>query len=492
MPLGPIAGAGRRTSVWFALFQSQPGPARSLRGRICAAVREAVQSGRVRHGERLPAARTMAADLKVSRITVEAAYAQLVAEGYVRRRVGDGTFVDIDVAPRPAVHTPSRTRSHGREPWSTRGSRIVGRGGCVDPTTVKPFSAGLPDLGEFPVEIWRRLTARELRADAGAVLGYGDPAGEPALRSAIASYLAQSRGVRCTPDQVLVLTSSQQALYLIATILTDPGDHVWIEDPGYRGAQTALAAMGAHLVPMRLDGEGAVPPESGAAPPRLLYVTPSHQYPTGVTLSLPRRLALLEIARRHGAWLIEDDYDSEFQYDARPLPAMQGLDAHGRVIYIGTFTKVLFPALRLAYVVLPRTLVSGFITARTTHDGHSARVSQRVTAAFMSEGHFAAHLRRMRRLYQQRRDILLDELGRRLAAWCRPFGTAAGLQLTVRLPRGRERELTRAAARAGVETPGLRGLYLSRPPLDGWILGFSALSEDAIVAGVRRLATLTF
>ncbi|MGE5761000.1 MAG: PLP-dependent aminotransferase family protein [Gemmatimonadota bacterium] len=485
----PIAERARRTPVRFALLQSHAGPARSLRDRICAMVREAVQAGRLSHGERLPASRTMARDLKVSRITVEAAYAQLEAEGYLRRRVGDGTFVNIDVGSPALAARPVRLRQQPAA-WSTRGGRIVRGGGCIDPTSATAFSAGFPDLAEFPLDTWRRLTARRLRGGQ-ATLGYGDPAGEFALRAAIARYLAQSRGVRCAPEQVLVLTSSQQALNLAAMLLTDPGDTVWLEDPGYRGAQTALGAMGARLTPLPVDREGMIlhAPRDGTRP-RLIYVTPSHQYPTGVTLSLPRRLALLEYAHRHGAWIIEDDYDSEFQYDASPLPAMQGLDSHDRVIYLGTFSKVLFPGLRLAYLVLPPALVSGFVTARSAHDGHSARLSQLVTADFMDEGFFAAHVRRMRKLYQRRRDLLLDEIQRRLPDWCRPLGTAAGLQLTVSLPQGREAALTQAAARAGVATPGLSGLFLSRARVDGWILGFAALSDEAIVEGIRRLARL--
>jgi GntR family transcriptional regulator/MocR family aminotransferase len=480
-------------ATWFALFQSQPAGARSLRERICAAVRGAIRSGRVRHGERLPATRTLAADLRVSRITAEAAYAQLEAEGYVRRRVGAGTFVDVDVGEGDggAPATPVARRRTTRAVWSRRGATIVRGGGCTDPRETLAFSAGFPDLTEFPVETWKRLTARRLRRDAATLLGYGDPAGEPALRAAIARYLAQSRGVRCTMDQVLVLTSSQQALQLVATMVTDPADTVWIEDPGYRGARTALAAMGARLTPVAVDADGLVPPaRRSGPPPRLIYVTPSHQYPTGVTLSLPRRLQLIERANQHGGWIVEDDYDSEFQYDARPLPAMQGLDGGDRVIYVGTFTKVLFPSLRLAYLVLPPALAPGFVTARTAYDGHAARLAQLVTADFIEEGHFAAHVRRMRRLYHQRRDLLLAEIRSRLDPWCRPIGAGAGLQLTVALPRGREAALTRAAARAGVATPGLSGTFGGRARMDGWLLGFAALREAAIVDGVQRLARL--
>jgi GntR family transcriptional regulator/MocR family aminotransferase len=468
--------------AWLTMFDADANAARSLRERICATIRAAIRSGALRNGERLPATRTLAADLEVSRITAEAAYRQLESEGYVRRRVGDGTFVEIDVK---ATISGTPTRKAPAD-WSRRGEQIL-PGVHVDPSTALAFSAGFPDLAAFPIDTWKRLTARRIRRDGASILGYGDPAGEPALRAAIARYLGQSRGVRCDADQVIVLTSSQLALHLVATMLTDPGDVVWMEEPGYRGARAALSALGVQLRPTRVDRDGLVAP-SGA--PRLIYTTPSHQYPTGVTLSLPRRLALVDAARRSGAYIIEDDYDSEFQYDARPVPAMQGLDEASRVLYVGTFSKVLFPALRLAYLVVPQPLVRGFIAARTTHDGHPARLSQLVTADFIEEGHFAAHLRRMRRLYHHRRDLLLAELARQVP-WCRPLGTAAGLQLTVTLPRGREASLTRAAARAGVVTQRLADLCVSRPRADGWLLGFAALSDEAIVDGVRRLASLS-
>jgi GntR family transcriptional regulator/MocR family aminotransferase len=472
-----------RPIAWFTLFEAGASSPRSLRERICATVRDAIRSGRVRNGDRLPATRTLADDLRVSRITAEAAYHQLESEGYVRRRVGDGTYVEIDV-PIAAARTPRRERA---AVWSRRGRHILHGGGHADPSSTTAFSAGFPDLRAFPVDVWKRLTARRIRHDGATAMGYGDPAGEPELRNAIARYLGQSRGVRCDAEQVIVLTSSQQALQLIAMMLTDPGDVVAIEDPGYRGARVALSALGATIQPAPVDRDGIV---LTAPTPRLIYTTPSHQYPTGVTMSLARRLALIESARRGRSYIIEDDYDSEFQYDARPTPAMQGLDTGGgRVLYVGTFSKVLFPALRLAYLVVPRPLVKGFITARTTHDGHPARLSQLVTADFMGEGHFAAHVRRMSRLYHHRRDVLLTELAQHVP-WCHPFTAAAGLQLAVTLPRGREGRLTRAAARAGVVTPRIGGFFLSRARFDGWLLGFAALSDDAIVDGVRRLARL--
>lgn len=482
----PLPGQGKdRKAAWIAVFQGVAGN-KPLRERICGAIREAIRSGRLRRGDRLPSSRVLAQDLQVSRITAEAAYAQLEAEEYVHRRVGDGTYVSVDMAVGRL-----RDRAFGRpsfaHPWSRRGQRVVRGGGCHDPREAVGFTAGFPDLSQFPLNIWKQLTARRLRTTRKSLLGYGDPAGEPELRQAIARYLAESRGVRCSMEQVLVLTSSQQAIQLVAAMLTDSGDRVCIEEPGYVGAQTALTAAGARLHPLPVDRDGAAPPRNAG---RLTYLTPSHQYPMGVTLSLERRLEFIEVARKRGQWILEDDYDSEFQYDARPAPAMQGLDRDDRVLYLGTFSKVLFPGLRLAYLVLPRALMAGFVTARSTHDGHPARLAQLVTADFMEEGHFRAHVRRMRRLYGQRRDLLIGGLERHTPSWCRPVGVSAGLQLTVALPGGTEPALTLAAGRSGLAVTGMSGLFLTRPSFDGWVLGFAALDDKQIVEGVHRLSTI--
>jgi GntR family transcriptional regulator/MocR family aminotransferase len=262
-----------RPIALVTLFEASDRSTRSLRERICGAVRTAITRGLVRNGERLPATRTLAADLRVSRITAEAAYRQLEAEGYVRRRVGDGTYVEIAID-----DVTSRASGHGRPGapagWSRRGSRIVRAGGHADPQAAVPFSAGFPDLDAFPLDIWKRLSARRIRRVGASVMGYGDPAGEPELRDAIARYLGQSRGVRCDADQVIVLTSSQQALHLAVMLLTDPGDVIWIEDPGYRGALTAATVLGADPRPIPVDREGFVLPAGGGASPRLIYTTP--------------------------------------------------------------------------------------------------------------------------------------------------------------------------------------------------------------------------
>ncbi|HEX5738653.1 MAG TPA: PLP-dependent aminotransferase family protein, partial [Hydrogenophaga sp.] len=417
-----------KSRLLLTLFESQSPAGR--RERLCGALRQAVRSGQARLGERLPSSRDLAQDLGLSRVTVEAAYAQLETEGYLRRQVGQGSFVAIDMG--AAARTAARKVSTGdRALLSSRGQRMADTGGCSEPDRPRAFVAGSPDLQAFPVSTWRQLMQHRLRRDAAALMFYGDPQGLPELRDAVARYLTQSRGVRCDAGQVLVLSSSQQALQLLATALLDEGDAVWMEDPGYAGARTAFAASGARVVDMPLDDQGATL-DLHRPVPRLIYLTPSHQFPTGRAMGLERRLAFIAHAQWAKAWLIEDDYDSEFLYDHQPPPAMQGLDDFGRTIYIGTFSKSLFPSIRLAYMVLPEPLVAPLVTARTIFDGHPSQPMQAVAADFMDQGHFAAHLRLMRQLYRGRRDALLESLHRHLP-WADPMNSSGGLQMAVRL-----------------------------------------------------------
>jgi len=277
-------------------------------------------------------------------------------------------------------------------------------------------------------------------------------------------------------------------------LLIDPADRVWLEQPGYPGAHNAFASAGADICAIPVDGEG-MNTAADLPAPRLMYLTPSHHYPTGVSLSLPRRLHLLDYAKRHSSWIIEDDYDSELHYDGRPLPAMQGLDKHQQVIYLGTFSKVLFPSLRLAYAVLPPALVAPMVTLRTVSDGHSSQLMQAVTAEFMHAGHFAAHLRFSRQLYHSRRDHLLEQIKQKIS-WLTPQVAAGGLQLAAHLPAGQEAHYSAMAAQAGVETPRLSPLFFNATGTrvqhqDGWLLGFSALTPAEITTAVNRLALLS-
>jgi len=465
-------------SLWLGLMASTPHPGMGLRERLCAALREAMRSGTLPQGSRLPATRVLAQDLALSRVTVEAAYAQLEAEGYVQRHTGKGSFVAVQAASVAPTQTRSSRALLPPAQLSRRGQGMVDTGGCMEPLQLQAFAAGSPDLRAFPHSLWRQLTSKRLRQTPQALMAYGDPQGREDLRETITQYLVASRGVRCTAAQ----------LQLLATLLLDPGELVWLENPGYRGARTAFAASGAQLRPLPVDEQGLVPDFTGPAP-KLIYLTPTHQYPTGHTLSLQRRLALLDYARRTGCWLVEDDYDSEFLYDSRPTPSLQGLDDGGRVIYIGTFSKTLFPSLRIAYAVLPQALVQPMVTARSVYDGHVAQLAQAVTADFMTQGHFAAHLRLMRQLYRSRRDVLLEQISRHLP-WAQPLNSSGGLQLSVTLPPGTEAQLARQANARGISTPSLSSLYAGPAALDGWLLGFAALLPAEIEAAIAQLAML--
>jgi GntR family transcriptional regulator/MocR family aminotransferase len=459
-----------------------------LRERLCAALRSAMRSGVLAQGSRLPATRVLANDLALSRVTVEAAYAQLEAEGYLHRHTGRGTFVTIhpssveQAAPKVARRVAPATQ------LSQRGQSMVDTGGCMEPLHLQAFAAGSPDLQAFPQALWRQLTSRRLRHSPDELMRYGDPQGREDLREAIAQYLVTSRGVRCTAADVLVLTSSQQALQLLSTLLLDTGDRVWLEDPGYRGARTAFVANGATLVPMPVDSQGLVA-DFALPAPKLVYLTPTHQYPTGHTMSLQRRMALVDYAKREGCWLVEDDYDSEFLYDSRPMPSLQGLDSAGRVIYVGTFSKALFPSLRIAYAVLPAALMQPMVTARSVYDGHVAQLAQAVTADFLAQGHFTAHLRLMRQLYRSRRDLLLNLIQKRLP-WARPLSIVGGLQLSIALPQNTEAYMTRKAAERGIATPSFSSLHIGTPKNEGWLLGFAALQPGQISDAVEALSKI--
>jgi GntR family transcriptional regulator/MocR family aminotransferase len=462
---------------------------RALRARILA--------GELAGGARLPATRTLAAELGVSRNTVAGAYAQLLAEGYVEGQVGAGTYVSrvlpdrlLRARRRPAPVSPPPSAARG---LSARGARIAATEANVPRLVqgLRPFRTGLPAVDAFPFALWARLAARRYRQPGAELAGYGEAAGYRPLREAIAAYLGASRGVRCTPDQVIIVGGSQQALDLATRLLLDEGDRAWVEDPGYPGARGALAAAGAQLVPVPVDAEGidlAVGERAGP-PPRAVYITPSHQFPLGVTMSLARRLALLEWAGRAGVWVIEDDYDSEYRYRGRPLAALQGLDTAGRVIYTGTFSKVLFPSLRLGYLVAPPDLVDAFVAARAVTDRHSRSLDQAVLADFINEGHFAHHLRRMRRVYAERQSVLVAEARRHLAGLLDVAPTESGMHLIGWLPAGQDdRAAARRAAAHDIDAQPLSAYAGRRLPRGGLLLGFTAVGEAELREGVRDLA----
>lgn len=472
------------TAPLLVLLASQQ--AETRRERLSATLRQAIALGTLQKGQRLPSSRLMAKDLGLSRVTVEAAYSQLESEGYLLRKVGQGTFVAITMI---ADEKPAPLRS-ATLALSQRGQQIVATGGCQDPPYPYAFAAGSPELRAFPHAVWRRITASQQRQRGEQLMRYGDPQGYLPLRQAVARYLGQSRGVRCDAGQVMIISSSQQALQMISLLLLDINDTVWLEDPCYAGARNAFITAGARLSPLALDYQGA---QLGSGTPKLVYLTPSHQYPTGITMNLERRLQWLNFAAASQSWLIEDDYDSEFHYDGMPMPAMQGLDKAGRVIYLGTFSKVLFPSLRLAYMVVPPALIEPLCRLRSVIDGHSAQLPQAITADFMDNGHFAAHLRLMRQLYHSRRDLLLEQLALKLGDRLLPADSHGGLQLTVRLTSGDAQQLSMQAASRGLLLPTLAPLCNGQcAPQQGWILGFSALERAEIIQAVDKLAQLNY
>jgi GntR family transcriptional regulator/MocR family aminotransferase len=355
----------------------------------------------------------------------------------------------------------------------------------------RAFPLGLPALDAFPRQLWTRVLTRRARRSLGGLLGYQDPAGYRPLREAIAAYLGMARGVRCGPDQVLVVSGAQAGIDLAARLLLDPGDPVWVEDPGYYGARGALIGAGARLVPAPVDAGGL---DLGAArrrqpDARLAYVTPSHQFPVGVTMSLARRLDLLAWAEAAGGYVLEDDYDSEYRYVGRPLPALQGLDRAGRVVYVGSFSKVLFPSLRVGYLVVPEGLVDAFIAAQRFGEVHVPALEQAALADFIVDGHLGRHVRRMRALYATRGRALIRAVRRQAPDALEVRSAHAGLHLVAWLPPGvDDRAAAERAAAAGVEAQALSDHALERPERGGLLLGYAAVPEPEVDQAVARLA----
>jgi GntR family transcriptional regulator/MocR family aminotransferase len=368
---------------------------------------------------------------------------------------------------------------------------MFGRGGVREILTPRAFAPGIPDTAGFPLALWERLQRQVLKETGYRALLQSDPQGDEQLRRAIADYVNLERGASTSPERVLVLTSSQQALTLCANMLFDPDERVYIEDPAYYGARRAFDAAGLCCVPVAVDSHGIQPASvlGDRSPARGICLTPSHQFPTGVTLALDRRLALIAWAHQHQSWIIEDDYDSEFHYEGRPTACMQGLDPHNRTIYIGTFTKSLFPGLRIGYVILPPQLVGPFITARTLLDGHTASIAQLTLARFMEGGHFGAHVRSMRGVYAQRRDILAALVRKHLSGFAEPCVPAGGLQMPCMLTCDLEEAAVIDAARgSGLELQGLSALYAAGNGPAGFLMGFAAYTPAELDLAVRKLA----
>lgn len=460
-----------------------------LHARIQRAVRQLILDCALGPGKPLPASRALAKSLGVSRDTIEAAYAQLHAEGFIERRVGSGSFVAEMT--RFAPRTRDGLLRNQAPKLSRRGNIMFRSGGVHEALTPRPFAPGVPDTRGFPLTLWERLERQVLKEVGTQALQHGDPQGAEQLRRAIADYVNLERGAHATADRVLILTSSQQAMMLCANMLLDPGDRIYIEDPAYYGARGAFDAAGLESVPIPVDRQGVMvePILDDPHRARAIFLTPSHQFPTGATLALDRRLALIEWAARYQAWIIEDDYDSEFHYAGKPTACIQGLDSHDRTIYIGTFTKSLFPGLRIGYVVLPPQLVKPMTVARTLLDGHTASIAQLTLARFMEGGHFGGHVRTMRGIYAQRLDVLTGLVRKHLADFVEPHVPIGGLQMPCVLTCDiSERLAIDAARRVGVELLGLSALNVSGDGKAGFLMGFAAYTPAELEVAVKKLA----
>jgi GntR family transcriptional regulator / MocR family aminotransferase len=438
-------------------------------------IRTAILAGELKRGYRLPSTRDIAREHGLSRNTVTTAFEQLLAEGYIEGRVGSGSYVSTDV---PDDFLGSRGAARTPKPVER------------SPAMRVAFRVSTPALDSFPLDVWNRLTMARLRRLRRSLLAYGDAAGYEPLRRAIAAHLGAARSVRCEPDQVVIVEGAQQGLDLAVRLLLAPGDEAWIEDPGYIGARRVFLSNGVVPVPVPVDGNGLAVERGIEASlnARVAYVTPSHQMPLGVTLSLSRRLALIEWARRANAWILEDDYDSEYRFTDRPLASLQGLDAHGRVIYVGTFSKVVFPSLRIGYLVVPPDLVDAFVEARMNLGLHSPMIEQAVLADFIDGGHFGRHIRRMLSIYRERRDAFVEAMRAELGGALELGPTDAGIHTVGWLRPGVvDTAVERSAAAQGIDVMPLSYQSIREPARPALVLGYGGVRPTEMLDCARRL-----
>ena len=489
----------RRSIISFEMIRLDRAAAEPLHQQLYRQIRDELTSGNFsdRSG-RLPSSRSLAARLAVSRETVDLAFSKLHAEGYLRSKIGSGTFV---AKPLPETYLsaekPKTSAQIERPPrLAERLSRIldpragkqldVGRGG-VDVVSLRP---GLPAVDEFPIEIWERLRAQVLARKGSNLLRYASAHGDVDLRKAVAAYLSDSRGARCHADQIIIVAAMQHAMMVSALALLDPGDIAWMEDPGFKQARRVFSFVGAQVVPRPIDREGIVVAHArGQTPPKMVFVTPSHQFPLGVTMSLERRKALIDFARKQDAFIFEDDYNSEFRFNGPPLPCLQGLDNVGRVIYAGTMSKILFPSLRLGYLCVPEPLVDSMIKVRAVMDQHCPAIDQATLARFLNEGFFLSHVKRMRQLYSERRDFFIEQFEKFFGEHFTLKIPEAGLHFVARLRRKKDFPLfLRARAETGIMPTKLSHYSIKAESGPTFLFGFAAWSRAQIREALEKLA----
>jgi GntR family transcriptional regulator/MocR family aminotransferase len=461
-------------------------------------MRQAILSGELPAKSRLPASRALAQQLGISRMTVVNAYDQLFAEGYLEGKIGAGTFV-ANSLPEELMQTPKtrtvKTAAFSRELNLSKQGRQMAQGFDDvllehEGTKFIPFQNGLTAVDSFPFNTWARIAARLHRQAPSATLLNGDLAGFRPLRETLAAHLKSARGVACEPEQIIITAGTQQALALIAAVFLDPNDEIWMEDPGYLSARNLFVLSRAKIIPVPVDKDGLnlKAAYKRSKKPKLIYVTPSHQYPLGVTMSLARRLSLIEAARAAEAWIIEDDYDSEYRYCGHPLASLQGLDEEGRVLYVGTFSKTIFPTLKLGCLVVPPDLVDVFTSGRILSGAQSPLINQAILAEFIAEGHFARHVRRMRMLYEDRQQILVEEVKRNLSGLVEMKADDAGMHLVGWLPDGvDDQDVAQKAALQNVRVQSISDSSINEYPRNGLVFGYAAFDEKQIKRGVRKL-----
>ncbi len=496
----PTRKRRRRAIVSFEMVQLDRTAAEPLHQQLYRKIRDELISGSFGNSaSRLPSSRELAVDLGISRLTVNLAFSKLHDEGYLRTRIGSGTFV-VNALPEtflsarkpkaePQLERPAHLSERVKNiPDKRVGSQFdVGIAGPPGVTLVPALAA----LDEFPIEIWERLRAEVLAQKGAHLLQYAASHGDADLRKAIAAYLCDFRGARCHPDQVIVTAGTQQALMISAMALVNWGEVAWIEDPGFHQARRVFAFAGATVVPRPIDRGGIVIGRSTRArSPKIIFVTPSHQFPLGMTMSLARRNALIDFARARDAFIFEDDHSSEFRYTGPPLPCLQGLDHAGRVIYAGTMSKILYPSLRLGYLVVPEQLVDSMIKIRAVMDQHSSAIDQATLARFLTEGFFLSHVKRMRKLYADRREFFIEQFNRLLGARFVLQPPDAGLHFVAWLRHKSDLgRITQACAEAGIR-PMLLSSFCIKAKLDPALtLGFAAWTRTQLREGLRKLAS---
>jgi GntR family transcriptional regulator/MocR family aminotransferase len=474
----------------FVLRQFNRGDLEPDHRQLFHILQRGIRQSVLKPGTKLPPTRTLAQALRIARNTVIHVYEQLALEGYVQANVGRGTYV-AEVGPRLVARAVRVTAlAMRRSRLSRRGERTISEAGNSR-LQWGAFMPGVPEVRMFPMQVWSRLHAGVCRNVTPQQMTYATWQGDQGLREAVAEYLQSTRGVICGAEQVVITSGTQQSIYLISQLLADPGDTVWLEDPGYWGARSVFRAGGLDVKPIAVDEDGLAPTaEQLREPPRLMFVSPSHQMPTGAVMSHGRRQQMLEYAAANRVWIVEDDYDGEFRYGAQPLPSLQGLDQHGRVIYLGTFSKTMFPSLRIAYLVLPPDLVEGFARVLSELFREGQTIQQAVLTRFINEGHYALHIRRMRTLYSARREALIHEIRRTFGPQLGVVGGDAGLHLVLGLPSHvDDSNLAEKALRAGVTTRPLSMWYLRPSKVNrGLLLGYAAVPEAEIPKSFGVLA----